>query len=108
VDALNWRKASYSASNGGCVEVAGHADHVLVRDTRDRSGPVLRFGPAAWCRFADQVKRSLAFGPSRKAESARFMYGSAFASRGAPFCVPGVVSSLAAVGDDRGVGGAVC
>jgi hypothetical protein len=37
------------------VEV-GSADRVLVRDTKDRSGPVLRFSPAAWRRFADQVK----------------------------------------------------
>jgi Domain of unknown function (DUF397) len=65
MDALNWRKASYSASNGGCVEVADHSDRVLVRDTRDRTGPVLRFSPAAWCVFADRVKRSLASGPVR-------------------------------------------
>ena len=42
MDALNWRKASYSASNGGCVEVAGHSDRVFVRDTQDRTGPVIR------------------------------------------------------------------
>jgi transcriptional regulator with XRE-family HTH domain len=41
------------------VEVADHADCVLVRDTKKRAGPVLRFSPAAWRRFADQVKRSL-------------------------------------------------
>lgn len=65
MDALNWRKASYSASNGGgCVEVADQANRVLVRDTRDRSGPVLRFTPGAWQRFADRVKRSLA-GPEQ-------------------------------------------
>ena len=57
---LNWRKSSYSGGNGGsCVEVA-NADEVLVRDTTDRSGPVLRFTPDAWRRFAVQVKRSLA------------------------------------------------
>jgi Domain of unknown function (DUF397) len=57
---LKWRKASYS-SNGGndCVEV-GKADRVLVRDTTDRTGPVLAFSPSAWRRFAGQVKRSLA------------------------------------------------
>lgn len=57
---LNWRKASYS--NGGanaCIEVAS-TDTVLVRDSKDRTGPVLRFSPAAWRRFADQMKRSLA------------------------------------------------
>ena len=59
---LGWRKSSYSGNGGGnCVEVAGRGSRVLVRDTRqDGTGPVLRFSPAAWLRFADQVKRSLA------------------------------------------------
>jgi hypothetical protein len=57
---MNWRKASYS-SNGGatCVEVGDAPHAVLVRDTKDRTGPVLRFSPAAWRRFGDHVKRSL-------------------------------------------------
>jgi hypothetical protein len=38
-----------------CVEV-GSAGRVLVRDTQDRSGPVLRFSAAAWRKFAYQVK----------------------------------------------------
>ena len=58
MESLNWRKASYSAANGGgCVEVSDHASRVLVRDTQDRTGPVLRFTPEAWRRFADLVKR---------------------------------------------------
>ena len=61
MDALNWRKASHSASNGGgCVEVADDDSRMLVRDTQDRTGPVLKFTPGAWRRFADLVKRSLA------------------------------------------------
>jgi hypothetical protein len=57
---LNWRTASYSSNGGGeCVEVADHADRVLVRDTQDRSGPALRFSPAAWRMFAAQVKTSV-------------------------------------------------
>jgi hypothetical protein len=58
---LKWRKASYSSNGGGnCVEV-GEARHgVLVRDTKNRAGVVLRFTPGAWRRFADRVKRSLA------------------------------------------------
>ncbi len=57
---LSWRKSSYSGNGGAtCVEV-GKTDRVLVRDTQDRTGPVLRFSPAAWLRFAGQVKRSLA------------------------------------------------
>ncbi|MGH3221763.1 MAG: DUF397 domain-containing protein [Streptosporangiaceae bacterium] len=56
----NWRKASYSGTGGSnCVEVASDS-HVAVRDTQDRTGPVLRFTPGAWRRFADGVKRSLA------------------------------------------------
>jgi Domain of unknown function (DUF397) len=59
---LRWRKASYSGNGGGsCVEVADHGRRVLVRDTKDHGqGPVLRFSPDAWRRFADRVKRSLA------------------------------------------------
>jgi hypothetical protein len=55
----SWRKSSYSGNGGGdCVEV-GNADRVIVvRDTKRRDGAVLRFTPAAWRRFAGQVKRS--------------------------------------------------
>jgi Domain of unknown function (DUF397) len=57
-----WRKSSYSGNGGNCVEVGEARRGVLVRDTRGRSGPVLRFSSAAWQRFAEQVKRSLASG----------------------------------------------
>lgn len=62
MDNMNWRKSSYSSGNGGeCIEVASPEGAVAVRDTRQNgTGPVLRFTPAAWHRFADQVKRSLA------------------------------------------------
>jgi hypothetical protein len=57
-----WRKSAYSSSNGGnCVEVGQAARSIAVRDSKqDGRGPVLRFTPAAWRRFAGQVKRSLA------------------------------------------------
>jgi Domain of unknown function (DUF397) len=61
-----WRKSTYS-SNGGasCIEVGQAARIVAVRDTKQHErGPVLRFTPAAWRRFADQVKRSLTFQPT--------------------------------------------
>lgn len=58
MEGMNWRKSSYSGANGGnCIEVAA-TDHVIVRDTQDRTGPVLRFTAEAWRRFANQVKRS--------------------------------------------------
>lgn len=43
----------------GFVEVVADADaRVLVRDTKNRGGPVLAFRPDAWRRFARQVKVS--------------------------------------------------
>ena len=51
---LKWVKSSRSG-NGGCIEVAAAAQ-ILVRDTKDRQGPVLAFSPATWRRFASQVK----------------------------------------------------
>jgi len=59
-----WRKSSYSDNGGECVEVAEDTRRVLVRDTKDRTGPMLRFTPEAWRRFAGQVKRSLASDPT--------------------------------------------
>ena len=57
----DWRKASYSNGSGDCVEVGQAPTVVLVRDTKqDGTGPVLRFTPDAWRRFADHVQRSLA------------------------------------------------
>jgi hypothetical protein len=52
-----WRTSSYTGNGGGnCVEVGDAARMIIVRDTKDRSGPVLRFSLAAWRRFAGQVK----------------------------------------------------
>ena len=59
LDDFRWRKSSYSGNGGAnCVEVGARADtdRVLVRDTKDRGGPVLRFGPAAWRRFAARLR----------------------------------------------------
>lgn len=62
---MNWRKSSHSGGNGGsCIEVASDRA-VLVRDTTDRTGPMLAFSPAAWHQLVAQLKRSLAADPSR-------------------------------------------
>jgi Domain of unknown function (DUF397) len=53
----DWRKSSYSGSNGGeCVETASGADGVLVRDTANRAGRTLMFSAAAWQRFTADLK----------------------------------------------------
>jgi hypothetical protein len=54
----DWRKASYSSTNGGaCVEVAGNLPGIVaVRDSKDPDGPVLAFSLAEWRAFAAGVK----------------------------------------------------
>ncbi|GAB3154915.1 hypothetical protein GCM10027290_50160 [Micromonospora sonneratiae] len=53
-----WRKSTRSGNNGGaCVEVADNLSGVvLVRDTKDRDGGTLTFGPAAWAGFVTSAK----------------------------------------------------
>jgi Domain of unknown function (DUF397) len=46
-----WHKSSRSSGNGNCVEVAVLDEAVAVRDSKDRSGPVLIFTPAEWDAF---------------------------------------------------------
>ncbi|GAB3935391.1 DUF397 domain-containing protein [Micromonospora vulcania] len=57
-----WRKSTKSGNNGGnCVEVADNLPGiVLVRDTKDRDGGTLAFGPAQWQGFVSFAK---AFSP---------------------------------------------
>ncbi|MCI3269759.1 DUF397 domain-containing protein [Streptomyces cylindrosporus] len=52
----SWRKGS--TSTGGdkdCVEVAWTGRTVLVRDSKNRPGPVVAFTPAAWEGFLGTV-----------------------------------------------------
>ncbi|ASW53689.1 DUF397 domain-containing protein [Plantactinospora sp. KBS50] len=53
-----WRTSSRSNGTGACVEVADNLPgRVLVRDSKDRSGPVLAFAPAAWSAFVAGTPR---------------------------------------------------
>ena len=54
---VRWKKSSLSMSNGHCVEVADlGAGHVGVRDSKDQTGPVLRFTPDEWTAFVGGVR----------------------------------------------------
>lgn len=52
LDHTVWRKSSRSSASGSdCVEVAEMAGAVAVRDSKDSTGPVLRFTPCTWMKF---------------------------------------------------------
>ncbi|WP_329148302.1 DUF397 domain-containing protein [Streptomyces sp. NBC_01456] len=56
--AAAWRKSSYTANAGNCVEVAdGYPGVMPVRDSKDPEGPVLVFGAPLWLTFVEGVKR---------------------------------------------------
>ncbi len=53
-----WTKSSHSSGEGGeCVEVASRPDATYVRDSKDRTGPVLGLAPAAWAEFVGFAAR---------------------------------------------------
>ena len=56
-----WTKATYSNSNGGaCVEVTTTPTAAIaVRDSKDPDGPRLSFAPRQWRTFTAQVKAGL-------------------------------------------------
>lgn len=55
--ALRWHKSSYSNGSGGdCVEVAQPRSGLVVRDSKRRSGPVVRFGADAWGAFVGELR----------------------------------------------------
>jgi hypothetical protein len=51
-----WYKSARSSGNGNCVEVAVVDDVVGVRDSKDRSGPVLVFTASEWRAFVSGAK----------------------------------------------------
>lgn len=56
---IKFRKSRFSFSQHNCVEVAfvdGGARDVMVRDSKDRGGPVLRFTQSEWDAFVKGVR----------------------------------------------------
>jgi len=53
-----WHKSSFSSLEGNCVEVLHDRQGmlVLVRDSKDRDGPILVFTGDEWVAFVNGVK----------------------------------------------------
>ena len=47
VESLTWTK-SRASGNSGCVEVSTDGAAVLVRDSKDKGGPILTFTAHEW------------------------------------------------------------
>ena len=52
-----WRKSVRSGASGACVEVRAVDGAVLMRDSKDPTGPQLTFTRAAWAAFIAGVAR---------------------------------------------------
>jgi Domain of unknown function (DUF397) len=53
---LTWRKSTRSGAAGHCVEIAETSAAILVRDSKDVTGPILRFDTAGWRDFVAGVR----------------------------------------------------
>jgi hypothetical protein len=56
VETTTFYKSSRSLTNGQCVEVADVPDGMLVRDSKNPTGPVLEFNRLEWIAFIEGVK----------------------------------------------------
>lgn len=52
----DWRKSTWSAPQGECVELRCEPGRRLVRDSKNPSGPRLEFGEAALARMLTAVR----------------------------------------------------
>jgi hypothetical protein len=56
-----WRASSHSGANGDCVQVAPRSPSVImVRDSKNPTGPVLAFTVSQWKEFTGALKNRAA------------------------------------------------
>jgi hypothetical protein len=51
-----WRKALRSMGNGNCVEISPVTGGVVVRDSQDPVGPMLRYSATSWLAFTREAR----------------------------------------------------
>ncbi len=54
--ATTWRKSRLSMNNGACVEAATDSGAIVIRDSANQAGRMLRYSPRAWRAFIAQAK----------------------------------------------------
>jgi hypothetical protein len=59
VPSLAWRKASKSAGNGECVEVASAPNSVAIRDSKNPGGAMLMSPRPVWRAFLSDAKNGV-------------------------------------------------
>jgi hypothetical protein len=52
-----WRKSRASADQGACVEITVQGSFVLVRDSRNKDGTILRFVPGVWLELMQRIRK---------------------------------------------------
>jgi hypothetical protein len=58
MEAVNYRKSSYSSTNGGNCVAVGHAERIVrVMDTKDADGPKLAVHTSKWAAFTRRIQR---------------------------------------------------
>ena len=56
LDHAQWRKSRHSGAGNACIELTELTDGSrALRDSKDPSGPTLRFSPASWAAFTTRI-----------------------------------------------------
>jgi Domain of unknown function (DUF397) len=53
---MRWKKSSRSGAGNNCIELANLGGDRAVRDSKDPTGPTLRFTTAAWSAFTTGIR----------------------------------------------------
>jgi hypothetical protein len=56
LDLAVWTKSSRSTDQGNCVEVAALGTTHALRDSKNPTGPALKFTTAAWSAFTNGIR----------------------------------------------------